>query len=71
MDVKTESKLILSALLLLPLGAGVVMIISDAWGIYPYIAFFIGLAGLLYLWVPRKWFGRDDKGKKHKKHKKH
>ena len=47
MDVKTESKLLLSALLLLPFGAGVVMLISDAWGIYPYLLFLIGLPVVL------------------------
>lgn len=56
MDVKTESKVILSFLLLLPLGTGVLMIVNDSWGIYPYLMFLIGLLGLLYLWVPRKWF---------------
>lgn len=64
MDVKTESKIILTALLLLPFVAGVLMLVSDAWGIYPYLLFLIGLLGLLYLWVPRKWFRREDKGKK-------
>lgn len=65
MNVKTESKLLLSALLLLPLGAGIVMIISDAWGIYPYLISGIGLVGLIWLWLPRKWFQREDKSKHH------
>ena len=68
MDVKTESKLLLSALLLLPFGAGVLMLISDAWGIYPYLVFLLGLLGLLYLWVPRKWFRKEDKSKHKNKH---
>lgn len=65
MDVKTESKLILSGLLLLPLGVGIVMVINDAWGIYPYIMLGIGLVGLLWLWLPRKWFRKEDKRKRH------
>jgi hypothetical protein len=69
MDVKTESKLLLSALLLLPFGAGVLMLISDSWGLYPYIMFFIGLVGLLYLWIPRKWFRKEEEHKGHKSHK--
>ena len=70
MEVKTESKLLLSALLLLPFVAGLVMIISDAWGIYPYLIFLIGLLGLLWLWIPRKWFRKEDKHDHHK-HKHH
>jgi hypothetical protein len=66
MEVKTESKLLLSALLLLPFAAGLVMIISDAWGIYPYLIFLVGLLGLLWLWIPRKWFRKEDKHKQHK-----
>ncbi|UCG24338.1 MAG: hypothetical protein JSW55_19830 [Chloroflexota bacterium] len=66
MEVKTESKLLLSALLLLPFAAGLVMIISDAWGIYPYLIFLVGLLGLLWLWIPRKWFRKEDKPRHHK-----
>ena len=66
MEVKTESKLLLSALLLLPFAAGLVMILSDAWGIYPYLMFLIGLLGLLWLWIPRKWFRKEEKHKHHK-----
>ena len=66
MEVKTESKVLLSALLLLPFAAGLVMIISDAWGIYPYLIFLVGLLGLLWLWIPRKWFRKEDKHKQHK-----
>ena len=66
MEVKTESKLLLSALLLLPFAAGLVMIISDAWGIYPYLIFLVGLLGLLWLWIPRKWFRKEEKHKHHK-----
>ena len=66
MEVKTESKLLLSALLLLPFAAGLVLIISDAWGIYPYLIFLVGLLGLLWLWIPRKWFRKEDKHKQHK-----
>lgn len=61
MDVKTESKLLLSALLLLPFAAGVLMLVSDAPGIYPYLLFLIGLIGYLYLWIPRKWFRKGGK----------
>lgn len=63
MNVTRESKLLLSALLLLPFGAGIAMIISDAWGIYPYLMFLIGLLGLLWLWIPRKWFQKEDNRK--------
>lgn len=66
MEVKTESKLILSALLLVPFATGLVMIISDAWGIYPYLMFLIGLVGLLWLWIPRKWYRKEEKHKRHK-----
>ena len=66
MEVETESRLLLSALLLLPFAAGLVMILSDAWGIYPYLMFLIGLLGLLWLWIPRKWFRREDQHKHHK-----
>lgn len=70
MDVKTESKLLLSALLALPLIAGVLMLVSDAWGIYPYLMFLIGVVGLLYLWVPRKWFRKEDEHKHKQTHRK-
>jgi Flp pilus assembly protein TadB len=64
MDVKTESKLLLSAFILLPAGAaGVLMLINDAWGLLPYFLFLVGVLGLLYLWWPRKKSGKGDKHK--------
>ena len=68
MDVKTESKLLLSALLLLPFTAGLVMIIGGAYGIFGPVILLIGLAGLLWLWIPRKWFRKEDKQKTEHKH---
>lgn len=66
MDVKTESKLLLSAFIILPAGAaGVLMLINDAWGLLPYLLFLIGVLGMLYLWLPRKWFGKENKHKHH------
>ena len=63
MDVKTESKLLLTALLLLPLAAGVILLVNDAWGLFPYILFVLGVGGLLYIWWPRKQ--STSKKKKH------
>ena len=66
MDVKTESKLLLSAFILLPaLASGILMLINDAWGLLPYVLFLAGLLGLAYVWWPRK---DSNKGGKHKHH---
>jgi hypothetical protein len=65
MEVKTESKLLLSAFIVLPaLAAGILMLINDAWGLLPYLLFFVGVVGMLYLWWPRKKTSKEHKGKK-------
>ena len=61
MDVKTEAKLILTALLLVPLAAGIIMLVNDAWGLLPYILFILGVGGLIFVWLPRKQSSKSKK----------
>ena len=59
MEAKTESKIVLSVLLLGPLSAGILMLTNNSWGLFPYLLLLIALFGYLYLWVPRRWFGGE------------
>jgi len=75
MDAKTDSKIILSVLLLGPLAGGILMLTNNSWGFFPYLLILIAVIGYLYLWVPRKWFGGEQqnhrRGHTQKKKKKH
>jgi hypothetical protein len=69
MEAKTESKIVLSVLLLGPLSGGILMLTNNSWGIFPYVLILIAIFGYLYLWIPRSWFGRGDEHKRRAQHK--
>lgn len=63
MDVKKESKIIISALLLGPIGAGIVLVIQGVGAPYGWLLIILSLIVLLWLWQPWKWFQGEDNTK--------
>ena len=56
MDVKKESKLILTALTLAPIGGGIVLVIQGEGAAYGWLLVVLSLIFLVWLWQPWKWF---------------
>jgi hypothetical protein len=67
MDVKKESKLILTALTLAPIGGGIVLVIQGEGAAYGWLLIILSLIFLVWLWQPWKWFQeKDEHGHSHK-----
>lgn len=67
MDVKKESKLILTALTLAPIGAGIVLVIQDVGAAYGWLLIALSIIFLVWLWQPWRWFQpKDERGHRHK-----
>ena len=60
MDVKTESKILLSALAAAPLGAGIVLVIDGEAAAYGWLLIILSLVILIWLWKPWTWFQKKE-----------
>jgi hypothetical protein len=58
-NVKTESKLLLSALAVAPGGAGIVLVASGEAVPYGWLLIGLSLIFLIWLWKPWEWFRRS------------
>lgn len=66
-DVKTESKILLTALAAAPGGAGIVLVINGEAAFYGWLLIILSLIFLVWLWQPWKWFQKKDEHQhKHK-----
>ena len=59
MDVKTESKILLSALAAAPGGAGIVLVASGEAAAYGWLLIGLSLAVMIWLWRPWQWFKKS------------
>jgi hypothetical protein len=62
-DVKTESKIILTLLAAAPGGAGIVLVIGGEAAAYGWLLILLSLAFVIWLWQPWKWLQKEDKPK--------
>ena len=58
MDIKIESRILLSALVGAPLGVGIVLAIDGQ--IFGWLLIILSLIVLVWLWKPWKWFQKKD-----------
>ena len=64
MDVKTESKILLTALAAAPAAAGLILVINDEAVAYGVLLMILGFGIMIWLWKPWKWFQKKDNNKK-------
>ncbi len=55
MDVKTESKILLTALAAAPGGAGIVLVVGGEAGPYGWLLLGLSLVFIVWLWKPWEW----------------
>lgn len=61
MDLKTESRIIVSALAIIPGAAGIFVVIGGEGVAYGWLLIILSLVILVWLWQPWKWFQKKDK----------
>ena len=58
MDVKTESKILLTALAIAPTVGGILLIVTGEAVAFGVVALVIGFGVMILIWQPWKWFGK-------------
>lgn len=56
MDTKTESRILLTALIAAPIGLSLFSVITGTYVVWGVIGLILGLAVLIWIWKPWHWF---------------